>query len=79
MIIDIHGHYTTTPAQHQAFRDAQLARLADPTAPPPEPARISDDQIRESIEGNQLKVLRERGGDVMLFSPTKARSLFFKQ
>jgi 4-oxalmesaconate hydratase len=69
MIIDIHGHYTTTPAEHQAFRDAQLARLAHPAAPPPEPARISDDQIRESIESNQLKVLRQRGGDVMLFSP----------
>jgi len=69
VIIDIHGHYTTTPAEHQAFRDAQLLRLADPAAPPPEPARVSDDQIRESIERNQLKVLRERGGDVMLFSP----------
>jgi 4-oxalmesaconate hydratase len=69
VIIDIHGHYTTTPAGHQAFRDAQLARLADPAAPAPEPARISDDQIRESVERNQLKVLRERGGDVMLFSP----------
>jgi 4-oxalmesaconate hydratase len=69
MIIDIHGHYTTTPPEHQAFRDAQLARLADPAAPAPVPARISDDQIRESIERNQLAVLRERGGDVMLFSP----------
>ena len=69
MIIDVHGHYTTTPADHQAFRQAQLARLADPAAPAPEPARISDDQIRESIERNQLRVLRERGGDVMLFSP----------
>jgi 4-oxalmesaconate hydratase len=69
MIIDVHGHYTTTPAEHQAFRDAQLARLADPAAPAPGPARISDDQIRESIERNQLRVLRERGGDVMLFSP----------
>jgi 4-oxalmesaconate hydratase len=69
MIIDIHGHYTTAPADHQAFRKAQLARLADPGAPVPEPARISDDQIRESIELNQLRVLRERGGDVMLFSP----------
>ena len=28
MIIDCHGHYTTTPKEHQAFRGAQLARLA---------------------------------------------------
>jgi 4-oxalmesaconate hydratase len=69
MIIDIHGHYTTAPPQHQAFRDAQLARLADPSLPAPQPAVISDDAIRESVEHNQLKVLRERGADLMLFSP----------
>jgi 4-oxalmesaconate hydratase len=69
MIIDCHGHFTTAPAAHQAFRAAQLARLDDPALPPPEPARISDDEVRESIENNQLRVLRERGGDLMLFSP----------
>ena len=25
MIIDCHGHYTTAPAAHQKFRDAQIA------------------------------------------------------
>ncbi|WP_370416013.1 amidohydrolase family protein [Streptomyces fradiae] len=69
MIIDIHGHYTTAPAPHQGFRDAQLARLADPSRPVPRPERISDDALRESVEHNQLKILRERGGDLMLFSP----------
>jgi 4-oxalmesaconate hydratase len=69
LIIDIHGHYTTAPPQHQAFRDAQLARLADPSLPAPRPPDISDDAIRESVEHNQLKVLRERGADLMLFSP----------
>ena len=69
MIIDCHGHYTTTPPQHQAFRDAQLARLADPSLPVPVPAEISDEEVRASIEGNQLRVLRERGGDLMVFSP----------
>ncbi|MFD3488357.1 amidohydrolase family protein [Streptomyces sp. NPDC058665] len=69
MIIDIHGHYTTAPPQHQAFRDAQLARLADPALPAPVPAVLSDDAIRESVGSNQLKLLRERGGDFMLFSP----------
>ncbi|WP_236791002.1 amidohydrolase family protein [Amycolatopsis sp. GM8] len=63
MIIDCHGHYTTTPKAHQEFRDAQLAGL-DPAAP-----AISDDEIRESIEPHQLRVLRERGGDLMVFSP----------
>ena len=69
MIIDIHGHYTTAPGELQAFRDAQLARISDPSAPAPELATISDEQLRDSVERNQLTVLRERGGDVMLFSP----------
>ncbi|MGW1208919.1 amidohydrolase family protein [Streptomyces sp. NPDC002499] len=69
MIIDIHGHYTTAPPPHQAFRDAQLARLTDPSLPAARPAAISDEAIRESVEHNQLKVLRERGADLMLFSP----------
>ena len=69
MIIDCHGHYTTTPAAHKRFREAQLARLADPSLAEPEPAEIGDDEIRESIESNQLKLLRERGGDLMIFSP----------
>jgi 4-oxalmesaconate hydratase len=69
VIIDVHGHYTTTPPAHQQFRDAQLAALGDPGLPVPDPAVIPDDAIRESIEGNQLRILRERGGDLMIFSP----------
>ncbi len=69
MIIDCHGHFTTAPAAHKQFRAAQLARLADPSLPAPGPARIGDDEIREAIENNQLRVLRERGGDLMIFSP----------
>ncbi len=69
MIIDCHGHYTTAPPAHKEFREAQLARLADPSLPEPSPAEIDDDAIRESIENNQLRLLRERGGDVMIFSP----------
>ena len=69
MIIDCHGHYTTTPPQHQEFRDDQLVWLANPIGPPPDPAAISDDEVRDSIENNQLKALRERGEDLMVFSP----------
>lgn len=63
MIIDVHGHYTTAPEELQRFRDAQLAGEDAVMSP------ISDDQLRESVEDNQLRVLRERGGDVMIFSP----------
>jgi 4-oxalmesaconate hydratase len=69
VIIDIHGHYTTAPQALQDFRDAQLAALGDPARPAPEVAQISDDAIRESVERNQLRILRERGGDLMLLSP----------
>ncbi len=69
MIIDCHGHFTTTPSAHQHFRDAQLAWLADPSLPVPHPAAIGDEDLRRSVEDNQLRLLRERGGDLMLFSP----------
>ncbi|HEX3590090.1 MAG TPA: amidohydrolase family protein [Pseudonocardiaceae bacterium] len=69
MIIDSHGHYTTTPDALQRFRADQLAWVDDPAGPPPEPPEIGTDDIRVSIEGNQLRVLNERGHDVMLFSP----------
>ena len=53
MIIDCHGHYTTAPAPHQAFREAQLAAY-NAGEPLPTPLPISDDEIRESVEENQL-------------------------
>ena len=69
MIIDCHGHYTTAPDRHNRFRAAQLARFKDPTQPAPDAQPISDDEIRESIEANQLRLQRERGADLTLFSP----------
>ena len=65
MIIDCHGHYTTTPPEHPQFREAQLAgAVASAVAEP-----ISDDEIRESVEDNQLRSWRERGVDLTVFSP----------
>ena len=62
MIVDIHGHYTTAPPALPEWRKAQLAgRSTD--------LRIGDDEIRESLEGAQLKLQRERGTDVTFFSP----------
>ncbi len=70
MIIDIHGHYTTAPAQLGAWRDLQIAFAAgDGDAPDPAALRISDDDIRETIEANQLKLMNERGSDLTVFSP----------
>src|ERR1700749_947606 len=70
MIIDCHGHYTTAPKGLQAWRDAQLAALKDGSSTPAKGAvRISDDEIRESLEGAQLKLQRQRAPDVTIFSP----------
>lgn len=69
MIIDCHGHYSNAPAAHLAFRDAQLAGLADQAARPAKPASISDDEIRETLETQQLRLQRERGSDLTIFSP----------
>ena len=69
LIIDCHGHYTTAPAPLQQFRDAQLAAYKDASQPLPVFGEISDDQIRESIEQNQLRLIRERGADMTIFSP----------
>ncbi len=69
MIIDCHGHYTTEPPQLMAYRQAQIAHFEDPTKSLPILSEISDDDIRVSVEGNQLKALRERGADMTIFSP----------
>ncbi len=69
MIIDCHGHFTTVPAPHREFRAAQMAGLADPAQPESVYVEPSDDTLREAIENNQLRMLRERGGDLMVFSP----------
>jgi 4-oxalmesaconate hydratase len=68
LIIDCHGHYTTAPAALQTYRDAQVAAYKVKTAAPPAP-HISDDELRESVEKYQLKLQRERGADLTLFSP----------
>ena len=69
MIIDCHGHYTTAPAAHQEFRKQQLAHFDDPSLPAPAAYAINDDEIRESVEANQLRLQRERGADLTIFSP----------
>ncbi|MEO6093892.1 MAG: amidohydrolase family protein [Novosphingobium sp.] len=68
LIIDCHGHYTTAPEPHNRWREAQKAAFKSGGLPPPYPA-ISDDEIRETIEQNQLRLIRERGADHTIFSP----------
>ena len=70
MIIDCHGHYTTAPKALEEFRRRQIEGLKNPAASPAKDSlAIRDDQIRESLEGSQLKLQRERGTDLTIFSP----------
>ena len=70
LIIDCHGHYTTAPKALENWRNAQIAGIKDPSAMPKvADLHISDDELRESIETNQLKLMKERGSDITLFSP----------
>lgn len=71
MIIDCHGHYTTAPDELGAYRDQQKADLEKNPLFQHEKGvvDISDDQLRESVEGAQLKLQKERGTDRTIFSP----------
>jgi 4-oxalmesaconate hydratase len=68
MIIDCHGHYTTAPEPHTRWRRQQVATFISGETAPRYP-NISDDEIIETIETNQLRLLRERGADMTIFSP----------
>jgi 4-oxalmesaconate hydratase len=66
MIIDVHGHYTTAPPDLRTWRNEQKAA----NAPISRKVNISDDEIVDTIEKNQLRLQRDRGTDFALFSPT---------
>ena len=72
LIIDCHGHYTTAPKALENWRNAQIAGIKDPVSMPKvSDLKISDDELRESIETNQLRLMKERGSDITIFSPTR--------
>jgi 4-oxalmesaconate hydratase len=68
MIIDCHGHFTTAPEPHNLWRKAQIAAYQAGETFPQYPV-ISDEEIVDVIENNQLRLLRERGADMTVFSP----------
>ena len=67
MIIDVHGHYTTSPPELNAFRGQQISSMGRPVA---RKINISDDSIHETLQQGQLGLQREWGIDTALFSPT---------
>lgn len=73
MIIDAHGHYTTAPRKYTDFHLELLEAAADGRSlVGMTPAAVSDEEIRESLEGAQLRMQRDRGTDVTIFSPKAA-------
>ncbi|MDE3206579.1 MAG: amidohydrolase [Acidobacteriota bacterium] len=68
LVIDCHGHFTSEPPQVGEFRRRQLAAL-EAGQPAPDPPEVTDGELVESIGANQLRVMDERGIDVVLFSP----------
>lgn len=71
MIIDCHGHYTTAPKELGDYRDQQKEELKkDPLFEHVKGViNITDEQLKESIQNNQLRLQQERGTDVTVFSP----------
>jgi 4-oxalmesaconate hydratase len=69
-VIDCHGHYTTAPPALEQWRQRQVANLNTPhLGPKVSELKISDDELRESIQANQLRLMTERGTDLTIFSP----------
>jgi 4-oxalmesaconate hydratase len=70
MIIDCHGHFTTAPKALETWRNRQIAAYdSGSAAPSAAELHISDDELRDAIETNQLRLMKERGSDLTIFSP----------
>ena len=71
MIIDCHGHYTTGPKELGDYREQQKKELAqNPQVKHLKgELNITDSQLKQSIEDNQLRLQKERGTDLTIFSP----------
>ncbi|GAA3008932.1 amidohydrolase family protein [Kitasatospora albolonga] len=70
MIIDSHGHFTTAPPQLAAWRERQIAAAGSGAeAPDPGELSISDEELLKAVGENQLRMMDERGTDLMVFSP----------
>ena len=70
-----HDHRLPRPLHDRAkaledWRNRQIAAIGDASLrPSPSELSISDDELRETIETNQLRQMRARGSDLTIFSP----------
>jgi len=71
MIIDAHTHFTTAPAQLQAYRGQQITNLAKPLKAK---LQISDEELARSMAGQQtLSSSAARPGRSCLRSESRHR------
>ena len=68
MIIDVHNHFTTTPAALRNWRADMLKE--DRPQPLDTVAAISDEDIRNALVPRQIKHMDDKGIDRLIFSPT---------
>ena len=65
LIIDCHGHYTTAPEPHDAFREAQIARRGGPAQPHRgQRRRSATTRSARAWKAHSCKLQRERGTDL---------------
>lgn len=68
LTIDCHGHFTSEPPEFLAYRDALIAARSG--APDPGPYKgPPDDELRDIVQNNQLKLQQQRGTDLTVLSP----------
>ncbi|WP_201840517.1 amidohydrolase family protein [Microvirga zambiensis] len=69
IVIDCHGHFTTEPPEHHAFRTAQVAFAEGKISEKPIYPGIPDEELHAIIQANQLRQQKERGSDMTILSP----------
>ena len=69
MIIDCHGHYTTAPRPAQRLARGRSSPRSAPGVRRRRTRRSPTTRSARPIETNQLRLLRERGADLTIFSP----------
>lgn len=68
-VIDIHGHYTSAPAEVGNIRAAQLTEMNRPVK---HVLKVSDERIKETLQKN-LSIMEEHGIGHVLLSPTASK------
>ena len=69
MIIDCHGHFTSEPPKHHAYRKEQIAQAQSGRGARPVYPGIADKELAAIVEQNQLRIQKERGSDLTIISP----------